>query len=428
MRLVHINDSGELSLVGPFFDDNPPPPYAILSHRWRPGEVTFEKFSQRSFEEEPGYKKLLFCAGRAYSDGLAHFWVDTCCINEKSSAELTEAINKMFRYYKNSAKCYVYLHDVSSRKNDSSSAFVKSEWFERGWTLQELLAPTSVEFFSKEHEFLGDRRTLGDRIHQATGIHISALQGEPLDSFTVDERLRWAAYRKTSREEDKWYSLFGIFDVCLPVIYGEGRARAEARLLKEVIGMSLASSVSSLVPDSPTEQDADSSVRAKHKPNLLSLDGGGVKGLSSLFALKVLMEAIDPDSPPRPCEVFDLIGGTGTGGHVIFQIPLCSYANECRLIAVMLGRLGMSVDECIEQYVELVRRIFALERTSGIDGRRLHVSRLELDPTKLDVAMKDILKKFRRSQDERLLEKPNSHCRFGVSNSDREKPKSSCRV
>ena len=148
----------------------------------------------------------------------------------------------MFRWYQNAAKCYVYLSDISiggSGGNSLSShyvwkpAFRCCRWFSRGWTLQELIAPTSVEFFSMDGERLGDKNSLSQTIHEITGITVRALQGSPLSQFSFDERMAWAARRETKREEDAAYSLLGIFDVHMPLIYGEGREKAFNRLQKE---------------------------------------------------------------------------------------------------------------------------------------------------------------------------------------------------
>jgi hypothetical protein len=149
----------------------------------------------------------------------------------------------MFRWYQKAARCYVYLSDVSTLKRkacDTSaqctweSAFRASKWFTRGWTLQELLAPKSVEFFSREGKTLGDKRTLEQQIHEITGIPTSALRENPLSQFDVDERFSWAKGRQTTRGEDKAYALFGIFDVQIPLLYGEGEVKAFLRLREAV--------------------------------------------------------------------------------------------------------------------------------------------------------------------------------------------------
>jgi hypothetical protein len=186
--------------------------------------------------------KSRFCGEQARRDGLQYFWIDTCCIDKSSSAELQEAINSMFRWYRNATKCYVYLTDASTAgfdANDKSfepwdQAFRKSRWFTRGWMLQELIAPASVEFFSKEGHQLGTRNSLERHIHEVTGIPVKALRGNPLSSFSIHERMIWAEKRETTREEDKAYSLLGIFDVHMPLIYGEGRDKAFKRLQEEI--------------------------------------------------------------------------------------------------------------------------------------------------------------------------------------------------
>ena len=243
MRLLKLKDDGEFSLIE--FIGDKIPRYAILSHTWGADseEVTFKDLVKGTSKSKAGYQKIRFCGEQAATDGLQYFWVDTCCINKSSSAELSEAINSMFRWYHYASKCYVYLSDVSisgSIKNDQffqgtwEPAFQKSRWFTRGWTLQELIAPASVEFFSVEGERLGDKKSLERQIHEITGITTQALQGGPLSQFSVNERMLWAAKRETKREEDAAYSLLGIFDIHMPLIYGEGRKKALVRLHKEI--------------------------------------------------------------------------------------------------------------------------------------------------------------------------------------------------
>jgi hypothetical protein len=242
MRLLHYNDDGEFSLTQ-FFADIPR--YAILSHTWGQEEVTFKDMKEGNGASKAGFDKIRFCGEQARRDGLHYFWVDTCCIDKSSSAELTEAINSMFRWYQNAIKCYVYLSDVSTKKRKASDsfneytwepAFRSSKWFTRGWTLQELLAPnpSSVEFFSQEGKYLGDKRSLEQQIHKITGIPLLALRGTPLSQYNVEDRLLWAETRQTTREEDKIYSLFGICDIQMPLLYGEGRDKAFKRLREEV--------------------------------------------------------------------------------------------------------------------------------------------------------------------------------------------------
>jgi NACHT domain/Heterokaryon incompatibility protein (HET) len=241
MRLLRRSNTGELSFSKNFVGKDTIPPYAILSHTWGADaeEVTFEDLTKGTGKDKPGYEKIRFCGEQAKQDDLEYFWVDTCCINKADFTELSEAINSMFRWYRNAARCYVYLSDVSSpvfnTQEESNprpweSDFRKSRWFTRGWTLQELLAPSSVEFFSQERKRLGDKRSLKQPIHEITGITDSALRGAALSQFSVDERFSWTERRLTKLEEDKAYSLLGMFEIYMPLIYGEGEENAFKRL------------------------------------------------------------------------------------------------------------------------------------------------------------------------------------------------------
>jgi ankyrin repeat protein len=253
MRLLHVDEAGGNSFSLVERTGVSVPPYAILSHVWghENDEVTYRDLLRHSYRDKVGYRKLRFCAQQAVRDGLQYFWIDTCCIDKSSSAELAEAIISMFRWYNASSQCYVYLPDVSiadtleahmdEKRSDFKSykypwefTFRNSVWFKRGWTLQELLAPRSVKLFSVEGEFLGDRLGLVDQIHLATDIPSPALRGAALSSFPVPERMRWMEKRRTKREEDMSYSLLGIFGAVMPPLYGEGKEAASKRLQKEI--------------------------------------------------------------------------------------------------------------------------------------------------------------------------------------------------
>ncbi|KAA8629413.1 hypothetical protein SMACR_08962 [Sordaria macrospora] len=237
MRLLERDDTGGIRLTEDLPNDKIPR-YAILSHTWGPEEVLFRDMTDGTGKNKAGYAKIRFCGDQACRDGLKFFWVDTCCIDKSDSAELQHALNSMFYWYRSAVKCYVDLADVSTHQHGDGPgwqlAFRKSRWFSRGWTLQELIAPTIVEFFSKEGERLGDKKSLEQEIHSITGIPRKAFQGVPLPDFSVAERMRWIEKRDTTRKEDKVYSLFGIFDVHMPLIYGEGRQKALKRLQDKV--------------------------------------------------------------------------------------------------------------------------------------------------------------------------------------------------
>jgi len=242
MRLLEI-DLVSKSIQSKKLFGNKIPPYAILSHTWGADsdEFNFKDLMSGGGTEKAGYNKIRFCGEQAHKDGLQYFWVDTCCIDKSDSVELQEAINSMYQWYQDAEKCYVYLADVSSPRmgtdggysGDSLSwepSFRKSKWFTRGWTLQELLAPHSVEFFSMEDVRLGDKRSLELLINEITGISTYALRGCPLSVFSIEQRFGWAKHRETTRGEDWAYSLLGIFDIFMPLIYGEGRDNAVIRL------------------------------------------------------------------------------------------------------------------------------------------------------------------------------------------------------
>jgi hypothetical protein len=241
MRLLEYRDE-QLKLTKDLHQEIPR--YAILSHTWGPDneEVTFQDLMNGTGEDKDGYRKILFCVEKAKLDGLQYFRVDTCCIDKSNNNELSTAINSMFRWYQNSARCYVYLSNMLSTAygTDQQSEpawgpeFRAHKWFTRGWTLQELLAPSSVEFFTEDGRRVGDKKSLERIIHEITGIGISALREGNLSVFSVDERFRWAEGRHTTQEEAWAYSLLGIFNIFMPLIYGEGKAHAIRRLKKEV--------------------------------------------------------------------------------------------------------------------------------------------------------------------------------------------------
>jgi hypothetical protein len=242
MRLLKQNDDGSFSPK--WFSEDKVPPYAILSHTWgtrEDDEVTFKDLKDGTGDDKPGFQKLRFCSRQAKDDDLHYFWVDTCCIDKQDLNELTTAINSMFRWYRNAARCYIYLSDVSVRARDGQfvhveweSAFRNSRWFRRGWTLQELLAPKIVDFYSRDGVRLGDKSSLEQQIAEITGIPIEALQGQPLSQFSMEERFSWVQQRQTTKQEDMAYCLLGIFNVFLPLIYGEGQSSAMRRLRKEI--------------------------------------------------------------------------------------------------------------------------------------------------------------------------------------------------
>ncbi|XP_014551505.1 hypothetical protein COCVIDRAFT_112750 [Bipolaris victoriae FI3] len=251
MRLLHFDVLGSLILTD--FRGKRIPPYAILSHRWGDSEILIEDISNRNYKEkEEGYRKLRFCAEQAAQDGLQYFWIDTCCIDRWNNNERSKAINSMFQWYKNALRCYVFLSDVSASTSTSTGSILcrdwnvslrRSKWFTRGWTLQELIAPASVEFFSCEGQRIGDKTSLDQLLHSITSIPLAALRNCPLNQFTIDERIRWVSGRETTETEDMVYCLLGLLGVSMPATYGEGRESALERLQAEVEGAGRAPSI-----------------------------------------------------------------------------------------------------------------------------------------------------------------------------------------
>lgn len=236
MRLLNTKT---LELSQPFMSRDVPD-YMILSHRWRLEEVTFEIITRipMSDEQSParslkGFSKVQSACKLAREEGYEWIWIDSCCIDKSSSAELQEAINSMWRYYAEANVCIVFMDDVRGPDALGSDEFTfrQSEWFQRGWTLQELLAPRHVEFYSKKWLPIGTKFQRSKDIEEATSIHRDALTTtRPMNSFLVAEKLSWASHRHVTREEDETYSLLGLFGISMPLLYGEGKQKAFLRL------------------------------------------------------------------------------------------------------------------------------------------------------------------------------------------------------
>ncbi|KAJ4146269.1 hypothetical protein NW754_001736 [Fusarium falciforme] len=227
-----------------FFDISIPE-YAILSHTWDDGEVSLQDWADRKNRRfKPGFQKIMWACSQAVKDKLDYVWVDTNCIDKSSSAELSEAINSMFKWYRRSTICYVYLEDVPAMTLDQciepDSVFRSARWFTRGWTLQELIASPNINFFSNNWTAIATKPELALCISEITGIAWSCLlkgrlsKSHPLRRYSVAQRLAWASRRSTTRIEDQAYSLLGLFDITMPLVYGEGH-EAFTRLLGEII-------------------------------------------------------------------------------------------------------------------------------------------------------------------------------------------------
>ena len=249
MRLLNI----ETLRLETFYGSDVPE-YIALSHTWGDDEVTFQDLETDLGRKKKGWIKIFGSAKEAKKYCCKYVWVDTCCIDKSSSAELSEAINSMFRWYRKSKVCVVHLEDVSKQPEpkvveiepDSEPAtpppsplsppgFHQSRWFRRGWTLQELIAPKTLYFYDSAWNNIGEKGELEQVIWRITGIDLDVLRDHDLlHTKGIARRFSWASQRETTRIEDIAYCLMGIFSVNMPLHYGEGKM-AFIRLQEEIM-------------------------------------------------------------------------------------------------------------------------------------------------------------------------------------------------
>lgn len=246
MRLLHTN-----KLEFEEFYDSQIPEYAVLSHRWIGREVSFQEFHEDEIQRSPRFEKIKDCCSLARERNYEWVWIDTCCIDKRNSAELTEAINSMYEWYNKAEVCFAYLADVTLLKEEDGKwryrceEFCNSKWFTRGWTLQELLAPREVVFLDRHWRVIGLKTTsntphtdLKEDISVATGIPWHDLRSITISGpRNIAKKMSWLSRRHTSRIEDMAYCMLGIFGVNMPLLYGEG-SKAFLRLQLEIIKIS----------------------------------------------------------------------------------------------------------------------------------------------------------------------------------------------
>jgi hypothetical protein len=219
------------------------PPYAVLSHTWTDEELTFQEMLVQTqvTKRKKGYAKVKRCASICQQENIQHVWIDTICIDKASSAELSEAINSMWKWYGNAIVCYAYLEDIPALFESGRGRWSKrigdldqSRWFKRGWTLQETIAPKKMVFFSQGWDVIGTKASLIQELAYITRIDPGVLRSGNTSTASIAQRMSWAANRETTRIEDVAYCLLGIFDVNMPLLYGEG-VKAFQRLQEEII-------------------------------------------------------------------------------------------------------------------------------------------------------------------------------------------------
>jgi hypothetical protein len=320
------------------FSSDSVPKYAILSHVWGPGEVSFQDMKNGMARNLAGYLKIQGCCWQAFRDGWQYAWIDTCCIDKSSSAELSEAINSMFRWYENATVCYAYLPDVIAIGVDWSyvthgipftgTEFEGSIWFTRGWTLQELLAPSEVVFFDRNWNIMGTRDTMKERIRSTTGIPILEWK-----KACVAAKMSWASKRVTTRVEDLAYCLMGLFNVNMPTLYGEGH-NAFIRLQLEILSKSDDESIFAWTADEGNWRDAVRGLLAS-SPAAFSASADIARG------------GFDVDRPPYlmtnkglSLELFLIRSEETLNGAALFIAPLnCKRGEKHDPLAIYLRRV-----------------------------------------------------------------------------------------
>lgn len=247
------------------------PSYVILSHRWDEIEITFKDVMKRRNLHAAGWSKVRNCCSFARKRGYQWVWIDTCCIDKRSSAELSESINSMYNWYKDAEECYAYLNDVPYRKDShggycDKAAFQASKWFTREWTLQELLVPDIVLFVDKDWQgTIGSKATLRKIVSEVTGIQNL---GTDWRLEIIATKMSWASQKVCTREEDLAYCLLGLFNVNMPLLYGEG-SKAFFRLQLEILKSSDNETMFAWYPDTNSKDMragmlADSPAMFKH--------------------------------------------------------------------------------------------------------------------------------------------------------------------
>ncbi|KAH7254672.1 heterokaryon incompatibility protein-domain-containing protein [Fusarium solani] len=353
MRLLHTTNLELVSFIGKSVQEQPR--YAILSHTWKDDEFLFEEarngIHQHLQNPRRGLQKILNACQKAKLNNLDYIWVDTCCIDKSSSAELSEAINSMFKWYKESVICYVFMDDVTLQEDGVMRNFDSSRWFTRGWTLQELIAPHGLFFFDRGWNYMCSRDVISSRLEEITGITPSILQrahifppsdtahnwnipgvrcgrcqdGDEVETQLAEEpisrKMEWAADRETTRPEDTSYCLLGLFDINMPLLYGEGE-NAFGRLQEEILKKS---------PDQSILTWIARSGERLHKPYLAKMPS------EFQFAVrrpeKTAIERGDIIATPRGLEIDVLLGP-------------CTIRNK-QGSSFMLGREQLAVLSCV---------------------------------------------------------------------------------
>jgi len=225
MRLINV-----CSLEMKEFYDSNTPPYIILSHRWQEDEITYQDFEINQGRQKGSYHKIEHLCQIAREKEIDWVWLDTCCIDKRNLTELSEAINSMYRRYQQSQLCVAYLSDVEDGYDQLNS----STWFIRCWTLLELIAPSELQFYDRTWKYIGQKSDMCQQLSEITKIDEATLAGADPRRCSIAQRMSWAAGRHATRMEDEAYSLLGLFDISMPMLYGDGK-RAFISLQERIV-------------------------------------------------------------------------------------------------------------------------------------------------------------------------------------------------
>jgi len=370
------------------------PRYAILSHTWGRQEVSFGDLANLEVaQQREGFFKIYWTCAQAQLDQIQHAWVDTCCIDKSSSSELSEAINSMFQWYRDASVCYVFLEDVPGNCPRLAGedlafpaalrwieTFEESRWFTRGWTLQELIAPDRVQFFGSKWNFIGSLVDLIGRVTEITGIpHAILDHSRTINEFSIAQRLSWAAKRETTREEDQAYCLFGILDVNMPLLYGEG-SKAFRRLQEQLISQSTDQSI--FAWEAPPGSGIPSDVLWAPSPDCF-LNGSTIRrkrGIGSESAFRISNKGLEITLPILHRRLHE----DESRPYVTLGLLDCRYAHSTQTLALVMNQhpcAAYSTDgtTALELYVS------GYQTASGRVSRSvrlLPVSRMEADDAK----------------------------------------------
>jgi len=383
-----------------FHNEKELPSYVAASHRWLyEGEATFQDVRDCRKTNSRGYQKVKAFAEfiRSKIPWVVWLWIDTCCINKDSAAELSEAINSMFRWYHSADLCLAYLADVETVQD--KGGFEKSEWFGRGWTLQELLAPRTVVFLTGSWQLIGYKGNpvsgdhwlsvapdLSMTIARTTAIPEQVLHDyETSHSLSVDDKLKWMAGRKTARPEDMSYALYGILGVTLGANYGEGYEGARQRLLSAIhqrdnLALQQAENFRKITdwlwsPDPWTNHE---SARQRHEPETgawllehvqyLGWKSGSVRLLwiyGKAGSGKTILCSTAIEDMRKHCQSATNIG------HAIFYFSFSdkhkqSYQDLVTSLVVQLGRKDPGLSMLRQAYEKAERRLPGLDELQDI--------------------------------------------------------------